>query len=187
MFLPLLASLVLAQSPAAPPPRWLGLELNVVWPLIPGVEYFQARGTTTLWRAGTLKGDLMFALNARPGVFRENEGTFREFGPGIGYRQFFWRGLHVEVAAYPTFARLERNVVTGATYDAFTLTLEAYGGYRFLLSELGVEAASRWPLEPLITLQGGVGTNAFLSNPWPTLMPESPVFAVGSLLIGAAF
>jgi hypothetical protein len=170
-----------------PPPRWLGLEANLAWPLVPGVGIYQARGTVTLWRADSLHGDLVLAVNVRPSVLRESEGQFSEFGGGVGYRQFFWRGLHLEVAAYPSLARLEKNVLTGASYEAFALTLEAYGGYRFLLSELGVAAAARWPLEPAITLQGGVGANVFLSNRWPTTVPDAPVFAVGSLLVGAAF
>lgn len=185
MLFSLLTALVVSQAPAST--RWLGVELNLAWPLVPGVEMYQARGTARLWSAGSLHGDLMFAVNVRPGVFRENEGTFREFGPGVGYRQFFWRGLHLELAAYPSFARLERNVVTGATYEAFALTVEVYGGYRLLLSELGFEAARGWPVEPLVTLQGGVGANVFLSNRWPTASPDAPLFAVGSLLVGAAF
>jgi hypothetical protein len=116
MLTSLLAALVFSQAPVpAPSARWLGIELNLAWPLVPGVGIYQARGTATLWREGSFHGDLMIAVNVRPGVFRETEGTYSEFGPGIGYRQFFWRGLHLEVAMYPTYARLERNVVTGAT------------------------------------------------------------------------
>jgi hypothetical protein len=171
----------------APSPRLLGLELNVAWPLVPGVEMFQARGTIAAWSAGTFHGDVVIAANFRPGVYRDTEGTFTELGVGVGYRQYFWRGFHVEAAAYPSYAWLTDNVVTGESYETFTVTIEGYVGYRFLLSELGLTSASSWPIEPSAVLQVGAGGNAFPANPWPTSEPGLPVFPVASLLVGAAF
>ena len=179
-----------SEPPDQEPPteaRVGGLELNVLWPLIPGVGIYQGRGTVKLWEVSGLHGDLVLSANIRPPLDRENEGSFSEYGGGLGYRQYFWRGLHVEVASYPSYARLEDNVVDGDTYESFALTLEAYAGYRFLLSELGLDDAKAWPLEPLVNVQVGAGGTAYLSNPWPTREEEPPVFFVGSVLIGAAF
>jgi hypothetical protein len=148
---------------------------------------FQVRGSVRLWRASTLQGDLILAANIRPPVLRDSEGLFSEYGGGLAYRQYFWRGLHAEIALYPSYARLDRNAVNGRSYESLALTTEVYAGYRFMLSELGVAAAAKWAVEPLITLQGGIGIQTFSSNPWPTAAPDSPVFPVGSLLVGLAF
>lgn len=181
-----------AASPALAPgssadTRRGAVELNVLWPFIPGVGIYQGRGTAELWKTAGIRGDAVVALNLRPPVDAADEGAFSEYGGGLGYRQYFWRGLHVELALYPTYARLEDNVVDGKTYQSFALTLEAYAGYRTLLSELGVASAASWPLEPLVNVQLGVGRNAYLSNPWPTRREDAPLFFVGSVLVGAAF
>lgn len=173
-----------ASSPEA---RLVGLELNVLWPFIPGVGIYQLRGTVKLWETAGLHGDLVLATNLRPPIDEENAGSFSEYGGGLGYRQYFWRGLHLELAGYPSYVRLDDNVIDGTTYESFALTLEAYAGYRFLLSELGLDEAIAWPIEPLINVQVGAGGTAFLSNPWPVREEEPPVFFVGSVLIGAAF
>lgn len=172
-------------EPAAP--KATALELNVVWPFVPGVGIYQVRLTQHLWSAGTMRGDLVVSLMGRPPQERAEEGEFAELGGGLGYRQYFIGGAHAELALYPTWARLSDNVVDGQTYEAFALTLEGYLGYRFVLSELGVEAARHWSVEPIATLQVGLGSNVLNTNPWPTTGDDGDLFFVGSLLIGVAF
>lgn len=167
--------------------RPTAIELNAVWPFVPGVGILQARVTTRLWESGGLRGDLVLSVMGRPTQDREDEGEFSELGGGVGYRQYLAGGAHLEVAAYPTWARLANNVVDGQTYEAFALTVEAYAGYRFALSELGVEAARSWAVEPVATLQVGVGSNVLNTNPWPVRGEDGGVFFVGSLLVGVAF
>jgi hypothetical protein len=55
-----------------------------------------------------------------------------------------------------------------------------------LLSQLGLDAASEWPLEPVANVQLGAG-GALYTNPWPVREEEPPFFFVGSVLLGAAF
>jgi hypothetical protein len=176
-----------AQSAELASSRFASAELNVVWPFVPGVGIYQARGGVKLWRDSSLQGDLLLAVHVRPPTTRETEGDFSEYGGGVAYRQYFWRGLHAEVALYPSYARLDDSVVDGRTYESFALTTEIYAGYRFLLSELGVKDAASWVAEPLATLQGGIGIPTLSSNPWPTTEEEAPLFPVATLLLGVAF
>lgn len=187
--LALLATMAMAGGARAEsaPLKATALELNVVWPFVPGVGLYQLRLTRHLWDAGSLRGDVVVSVMGRPPQDRPGEGEFAELGGGLGYRQYFAGGAHAELALYPTWARLTDNVVDGKTYDAFALTLEAYLGYRFVLSELGVEAAKGWAVEPVAILQVGLGSNVLNTNPWPTTEEDGDLFFVGTLLIGVAF
>lgn len=132
IILVLSALMFVALLPAQQSEASWGVEFNVVWPFVPGVEIHTAKVTSEVWQQNELAGELTFGVLVRPGTRDdENAEVFREFGLNIGYRQYFWRGAHLELALYPSWAIQEGNLVDGQDYSGFALTTELYGGYRF--------------------------------------------------------
>jgi hypothetical protein len=165
-----------------------GVEFNVVWPFVPGVEIYTAKATRTLWAGDYASGDLTFGVLVRPGVEDENAETFREFGLNLGYRQYFWKRAHLELALYPTWAIVEGNKADGEDYSGFALTTEAYYGYRFDLGGWRYYKDDRpddrrvvWYLMP----QVGGGYTVY-SDLGPTSEDEKPFWTL-NLQVGAQF
>ena len=182
--LPILFALVLgaglwAEGPAVEEPAAsrVGLETNVLWPFIPGVGIYSAKATLPLWSAGELEGELTLGFLYRPPLFRDTEGTFSELGLNLGYRQFLWKGLNVELALWPSRATLLDNVVDGRDYVSWGLTTELYAGWRF-------DFAGPGGLDFYILPQVGAGMTAFTSDPWPIQGGEDGPFFVGNLILG---
>lgn len=156
-----------------------GLEVNVVWPFVPGVEIYTAKATNTVWQNNTAQGDITFGVLIRPGTNNdENAERFSEFGLNLGYRHYFWKGFHAELALYPSLARETNNFADGKDYQGFALTTELYTGYRFTLYS---GSAYSWYLMP----QAGVGYNP-ISNLGPSTEVNSP-FPTLNLQVGVRF
>ncbi|MDV7394473.1 hypothetical protein RZS08_24030 [Arthrospira platensis SPKY1] len=45
-----------------------GIEFNVVWPFVPGVEIYTAKATRTIWTKEKAHGDFTFGFLLRPGT-----------------------------------------------------------------------------------------------------------------------
>ncbi len=158
--------------------KW-GIEFNVVWPFVPGVEIYTAKATRTLWTNGNAHGDLTFGFLLRPGTTEdENAEEFSEFGVNIGYRHYFWKGLHAELALYPCFARERINKIDGQDYEGFAMTTEFYAGYKF-------DILKRTKYSIYLMPQAGIGYN-FLSNLGPETEKNAP-FPTFNLQIGVNF
>jgi hypothetical protein len=171
-----------AQAQTEPKPlenrKW-GAEFNVVWPFVPGVEIFTAKATRSLWTRGNAHGDLTFGLLWRPGTTEdENAAEFSEIGGNLGYRHYFWKGLHAELALYPSFARESENKIDGQDYQGFALTTEFYAGYKFDIFKRQQYALYLMP-------QAGIGYNA-LSDLGPATEENAP-FPTLNLQIGVSF
>lgn len=133
--------------------KW-GIEFNVVWPFVPGVEIYTLKGTYTTWQKKHFKGDAIVGLLYRPGTKNdENAEQFSEIGTGIGYRQFFWKGLHVETILFSSFAQEERNKIDGKNYSGYALTTEFYVGYKF-------DFLKQKKVSMYLMPQAGIGYNA---------------------------
>ncbi|GMQ30278.1 hypothetical protein [Algoriphagus confluentis] len=158
--------------------RW-GIEYNVVWPYVPGVEIYTLRATRTLWTKENSHGDLTFGLLWRPGTDEdENAEEFSEFGINLGYRHYFWKGWHAELALYPSLASEKRNKIDGQDYEGFALTTEFYVGYKF---DIIKRSTHNFYLMP----QAGMGYNA-VSNLGPETEANAP-FPTLNLQVGINF
>lgn len=167
-----------AQSNEPSNNAW-GLEFNVVWPFVPGVEIYTAKATRTLWANDTAHGDLTFGFLLRPGTTEdENAQDFSEYGLNIGYRHYFWKGLHAELALYPSFAREINNNIDGRDYEGFAMTTELYAGYRF-------NVAKKTNYSFYLMPQTGIGYNV-LSNLGPETEANAP-FPTLNLQLGLNF
>jgi hypothetical protein len=156
-----------------------GVEFNVVWPFVPGVEIYTAKATRTIWAREKSHGDITFGLLVRPGTRNdENAEKFSEFGLNIGYRHYFWKGLHAELAIYPSFAREVKNKIDGRDYEGFAMTTECYTGYRFDVLKKNIYSLYLMP-------QAGIGYNV-ISNLGPQTEANAP-FPTLNLQIGINF
>lgn len=167
----------------------LGVETDILWPFFPGLTRTQA--TITLWQDGDLRGDLLAGVNSFFPDDRETEGRFSEYSIVTGYRQYLWKGLHVEFSQSTGMGVLDNHVSNGKSYTSYDWAVTGYVGYRFELAEFD-------PISVIKSLyiipQFGVENIIYKSNPWPiyedkTLtkeVGERPIM-IGSLRFGCTF
>lgn len=157
------------------------VEIDALWPFYPGT--LRAHYTRTLWQKGDLKGDLLLGVNIDFPVNRDTEGRFADYSIASGYRQYFWKGFHVEFNQTTGLGVLENHVSTGETYRGFDWLISGYIGYKF-------DVAKKFYILP----QFGIAGVVYKSNPWPIFedktltneVGESP-FLLGSLRFGIKF
>jgi hypothetical protein len=164
--------------------KW-GAEINVLWPIFPG-NIYKGNVTYETWRKDNLAGDVFVGFHIRPFEFRENEGDFANYALTFGYRQFVWKGLHIEFynAYGPGFNR--NNAFDGKDYQSWDYELGVLGGYRWEF--LKKEKRESGKLSPYLSTQHGFYYVASKTNPHPILnfTGEKPIY-VGTLNIGFKF
>ena len=156
-----------------------------MWPIFPG-NIYKAQLTYETWRRGEWAGDVFAGVHIRPFEFREEEGDFANYALTFGYRQYVWRGLHVELyqAFGPGFNR--NNTTDGQDYDSWDYEIGGLVGYRWEFLSQEKQAARR--LSPYLSMQHGFYYIAAKSNPHPIIdsSGEEP-FYVGMLNLGIRF
>jgi hypothetical protein len=137
-----------------------------------------------LWQKGQLRGDIYGGINIDFPQNRETEGRFADYSIASGYRQYLWKGLHIEFSQTTGMGVLQNHVTTGRTYRSFDWLMTGYAGYRFTF------ARKKLYLLP----QFGIARVIYKSNPWPiyadkTLSTEvgETLFPLGSLRFGYNF
>jgi hypothetical protein len=194
--LPVLASdrLALAEESAPPGdgacafssqevhPRHVALEVNVLWPLVPGI--FEARLMIPVlrtdqrdWRGEIVTG--AYADYASWLVRGDDSGKVRNLSAKLGYRQFFVYGLHAEVSANVGWRHEEDRPPSGPTVypadiDSFQTRLWVLAGWQYELSR-ALYANAR----------AGVSVNVYRSDAYAYL--EKAVVPGGDLNVGVRF
>lgn len=79
---------------------------------------------------------MLLGFTIRPGIKHDVVDYIHEYQAGLGYRQYFWRGLHAEVGVDAGVA-WGNNLVDGKKYQTATLFLNTNVGYRFSFFEPG--------------------------------------------------
>lgn len=159
-----------------------GLETDILWPFFPGAT--RTHFTIKLWEKNNLRGDVYVGFNCDFPQDRDTEGRFADYSIASGYRQYFWKGLHLEFSQTTGLGVLENHVTTGETYKSFDWLTIGYAGYKFEF------AKKRLYILP----QFGMAYVVYKSNPWKiyednTLtkeVDETP-FMMGSLRFGINF
>lgn len=161
-----------------PPHRW-GLETELMQPFLPGVGIFRLQATRTLTRpTRTNRGDLLLGAYIRPNVTHDVVEKISEYLFIVGYRQYVWRGLHVEAKSNIGFARGTKNLIDGKDYNKLPWFGEANVGYRFSLAGQGRTGLYVLPQ---------VGVLSSISSDIGPRGGKSDTFPQGSLLIGFQF
>ena len=194
-----LATLFASFAPESTPPaegvkpkwrndthRW-GVEVELIQPFIPTVNIIRARGTRTLWgRSGKLRGDVVAGVYIRPNIRHDVVYRISEYMATVGYRQYFWRGLHLE-ALVNAGAAWGTNRVDEQYYRTPSLFGEVNAGYRFGFFEPGGFFADRGKKVGFyLALQGGTIFTMGVADIGPR-NGKPDVFAQGNLLLGLSF
>lgn len=188
LFLSIIAILAMAttfaQNQNSTTKKW-GAEINLLWPIFPG-NIYKGQLTYEAWRKNELAGDVYIGFHIKPFEFREDEGYFSNYALTFGYRQFIWKGFHLELyqAFGPGFNR--NNAIDGKDYSSWDYELGFMAGYRWEL--LKKEKRALIKFSPYISTQHGFFYLAAQSNPHPikNFTGERP-FYVGTLNFGVKF
>jgi hypothetical protein len=110
--------------------KW-GIETELVQPLLPNVGIIRIQGTYTLTSPDKKRGDFLFGAYIRPNVKHDVVEKINEYMLILGYRQYFWKGLHAEAKLNGGYAWGTKNLIDAKDYNNGTLFWEANAGYKF--------------------------------------------------------
>jgi hypothetical protein len=122
---------VYAQGERKSSQKW-GIETELVQPFLPTVNIVRLNATRTLSSEKSKhKGDLIVGMYIRPNVKHDVVEKINEYMAVVGYRQYFWKGLHVEGKANVGYAWGTKNLIDGKDYETSTIFWESNLGYKF--------------------------------------------------------
>lgn len=122
---------VVAQTTTPDSKKW-GIETELFQPFYPTVQIIRIQATVTITPTDSkLKGDLILGVYIRPNVKHDVVEKINEYMLAIGYRQYFWKGLHLEAKSNMGYAWGTRNLIDNKDYETPTWFWEANVGYRF--------------------------------------------------------
>lgn len=164
-----------AQAPA---PLW-GLETELVQPFIPNVGIYRVQATRTLTAPTRAhRGDLLVGAYIRPNIKHDVVEKINEYMVMVGYRQYVWRGLHLEAKSNAGYAWGTKNLVDGKDYNNPTWFWEANAGYQLALKGQGRAGLYLAPQFGVISsLVADIGPRN----------GKSDTFLQGNLLVGFQF
>lgn len=159
-----------------------GIETDILWPFI--VQATRTHFVFKIWQKGHLRGDVYAGINIDFPRNRATEGRFADYSIASGYRQYFWKGLHLEFSQTTGLGVLESHVTTGKNYNSFDWLITGYVGYKFEFLRKKL----------YVIPQFGVAGVVYKSNPWPIYEDETLTkqvgeapFMLGSLRFGYNF
>lgn len=110
--------------------KW-GFETEIVQPFIPTIHIIRFQATKTLYSMATKHGDLLIGAWIRPNVKHDVVEKINEYMAMVGYRQYIWKGLHVEAKSNMGYAWGTKNLIDGKDYETPTWFWESNIGYKF--------------------------------------------------------
>jgi len=143
------------------------IETDILWPFFPGASRTQL--AATLWEKGHLRGDILVGVNVLFPKNRETEGRFADYSLVTGYRQYLWKGLHLEFSQTTGLGVLQNHVTTGKTYRSFDWAMTGYIGYRFSFAKNKLYVIPQFGVEGVV----------YKSNPWPIYEDKTLTKEVG--------
>lgn len=160
------------------PPKW-GIETELVQPFIPNVGIYRLQVTRTITSPDrTNRGDLLIGAYIRPNVKHDIVEKIDEYMLIVGYRQYVWRGLHLEAKTNIGFADGTKNRLDGKNYNNFSWFWEANAGYKFTLTGKGANGLYVIPQFGILSsISADIGPRG----------GKSDTFLQGNLLIGFQF
>ncbi len=133
----LVSSASMANPSSSEGSHRLGVEIDLVQPFIPTVHIIRPKLTWTMWGAsGAHRGDLIVGAFIRPHIEHDIVETIDEYMGSLGYRHYFWRGLHLETIV-SAGAAWGTNRFDGKDYTTFALFMDVNAGYRIGFFEPG--------------------------------------------------
>jgi hypothetical protein len=178
----LIDSKAFSQTSSDIPKKW-GLETELIQPFLPEVGIMRFTATRTISSENSkMKGDLLLGMYIRPNVKHDVVEKINEYMVAIGYRQYFWKGLHLEAKANIGYAWGTKNLIDGKDYETSTVFWESNLGYKFNIS---TKSKSNLYLIPQFGLIGNAkGENTVNIGPRGG---KADTFIQGSLIVGINF
>lgn len=160
-------------------PNW-GIEAEWIAPFIPEVEIITVKATRKITHnsMNTVHGDLLLGAYIRPNVQHDIVEKINEYLFTLGYRQYFYKGLHLEAQIDAGYAWGTKNKIDGKDHNNFALLGEVNTGYTFILPSWN--NSSFYILPQFGVLQG-------LSTDIGPRDGKPDTFLVGKLLTGILF
>lgn len=119
-----------SQSKEMHPKKW-GFETELVQPFLPNVGIIRLQTTFTLTAPNKKKGELLLGAYLRPNVKHDIVEKINEYLFISGYRQYLWKGLHLEAKSNIGYAWGKKNKFDGKDYNNFSWFWESNLGYKF--------------------------------------------------------
>jgi hypothetical protein len=176
------SSQAFSQTSSDSPKKW-GLETELVQPFLSTVNIVRLQATRTITKPESkMKGDLLFGMYIRPNVKHDVVEKINEYMLILGYRQYFWKGLHLEAKANVGYAWGTKNLIDGKDYKTSTIFWESNLGYKFNLTN---KTKSSLYLIPQFGIIGNAkGENTVNIGPRGG---KPDTFIQGSLIVGINF
>jgi hypothetical protein len=176
------SSQAFSQISSESPIKW-GLETELVQPFLPTVNIIRLQATRTITKPESkMKGDLLFGMYIRPNVKHDVVEKINEYMLILGYRQYFWKGLHLEAKANVGYAWGTKNLIDAKDYETSTIFWESNLGYKFNLTN---KTKSSLYLIPQFGIIGNAkGENTVNIGPRGG---KPDTFIQGSLIVGINF
>jgi hypothetical protein len=119
-----------SQTSSANPKKW-GIETELIQPFLPDVGIIRLQVTKTLTAPNKKRGDLLLGAYIRPNVKHDIVEKINEYLLITGYRQYLWKGLHLEAKSNIGYAWGTKNLIDGKDYNNFSWFWESNLGYKF--------------------------------------------------------
>lgn len=160
-------------------PKW-GLEVELIAPFLPEVGIITVKATRTITQNSThtRHGDLLLGAYIRPKVKHDIVEKIDEYLITLGYRQYFYKGLHVEAQLDAGYAWGTNNKIDGKDYNNFALLGEVNAGYTFHLPS---RKHSNFYILPQFGVLQGISTDIGPRG------GKADTFIQGKLLVGIRF
>ena len=178
----LISGKAFSQTSTDNPKKW-GIETELIQPFLPNVGIIRLTATRTISSAKSkMKGDLLLGMYIRPNVKHDVVEKINEYMLVLGYRQYFWKGLHLEGKANVGYAWGTRNLIDGKDYETSTIFWESNLGYKFNVTN---KTKTSFYLIPQFGVLGNAkGNNTINIGPRGG---KSDTFVQGSLVFGVNF
>lgn len=110
--------------------KW-GIETELFQPFYPTVQIIRIQATRSLLPENAKnQGDLILGAYIRPNVKHDVVEKINEYMLVLGYRQYVWKGLHIEAKSNMGYAWGTKNLIDGKDYETPTWFWESNVGYK---------------------------------------------------------
>jgi hypothetical protein len=110
--------------------KW-GFEAELIQPFIPTINIIRFQVTKTIYTSISMHGDLLLGAYIRPNVKHDVVEKINEYMAMVGYRHYFWKGLHLEAKSNMGYAWGTKNLIDDKDYETPTWFWESNIGYKF--------------------------------------------------------
>jgi hypothetical protein len=171
-----------SQSSSDVPSKW-SLETELIQPFLPTVNIVRIQALRSMTSPNSKrKGELILGMYIRPNIEHDVVEKINEYMVIAGYRQYLWKGLHIEAKANIGYAWGTKNLIDGKDYETVTLFYESNLGYKFNLTK---KSKNNFYLIPQFGILGNArGENTVNIGPRGG---KPDTFIQGNLMVGISF